>query len=188
MTNIRKSLQKLGALTLLSAAMAVPNLSQASAIVGPGGQIFATGGNVQVEVLPSSSGYTNEIDFFYGVSLSSLTFIGFDNFITTVNLGAFSTGQELVFGIRGPEGTFLMGGGSRNADGRIHANVANDFIASGFSEAWYVGFEDLYGGGDRDYNDAIIRVSQTTPVPEPGTLGLLGLGLAGLGMFRRRKA
>ena len=42
-------------------------------------------------------------------------------------------------------------------------------------------------GGDRDFQDMIVRVKITSAsVPEPSSVVLLGLGIIGLGIARRR--
>lgn len=52
---------------------------------------------------------------------------------------------------------------------------------------YILAWEDLSGGGDRDYDDMVLMVESVKPVPEPGTLILLGSGLAGIGLLGRRK-
>ncbi len=126
-----------------------------------GGQLFSAGGEVQVEVAPAGFAlYTSELWLFEP---------GPPQFIATnrdaglvVNLGPFDPGVELVFGIvvRETGWTFKMGPGERNPDGIPHAAV--EFIAEG--EA-IVGFEDLYGGGDRDYDD-VVFIFRGSIVPE----------------------
>ena len=139
---------------LLLAAVTGP----AAAVPILGGQLFYTGGTVTIESLPVTSGYTTELGL-YDSSFTRLINLMYDEpsgVIATFDPGALgaSIGGELFFGIRvvpgGPE--YFMGTASRNPDGILHAIV--DDLGGG---VFVVGFEDLFGGGDRDFDDNRFR-------------------------------
>jgi hypothetical protein len=119
-----------------------------------------------------------------------------------VSLGAMSAGTKLDFllhsndingGISGNDakGNNVKGVWSLNQalnpDGLQHA------IAYYYKDYLVLGFEDLWGGGDKDYNDTVFAIDigegnarTTTSVPEPSeTMALFGL--AGLGFLKTRR-
>lgn len=96
-----------------------------------------------------SAGYTSDVY----LSEPSLQYIATGHVTpsgTEVDLGFFVEGQELVFAIYVHDTGlwFYSGPGDRNPDGAVHAAVTD--LGGG---AFHIGFEDLYGGGDLDYND-----------------------------------
>jgi hypothetical protein len=168
--------------TLTVALVFAAGTGTASAQTGVGGQLFATGGTVELDVRPASALFVTELflaneDGTRGPTLALNTEVG-----KHVVIGPFPAGRELVFGIfvRNTGETFLMGPGSRNRDGVPHAAVTQ--IAE---RVFDVGFEDTLGGGDRDYNDNVFRFTgnlapneppvandQTLTTPEDTPLGL----------------
>ncbi|MCG3171427.1 MAG: hypothetical protein CALGDGBN_03048 [Pseudomonadales bacterium] len=182
-------------LALLGAAALSLVSVTASAAPVLGAQLYYAGGTVTVTSLPVTSGYTSELGL-YDSSFTRLGYImndepaGVTVDITSLISGSgISAGDELIFGIRilGPGYEYFMGGAGRNPDQLMHATV--DVTSTSPVYTAIVGFEDLYGGGDLDYDDNKFRFEGgiRSDVPVPGTLGLLGLGLAGLGLTRRRK-
>ena len=172
-----------GLLSLGTAASAAPVL---------GAQLFWSGGDITVTVQPATAGFVSELKLF---SADPDIFIALNTDVgTTVTIAAATLdvshdiGDELVFGIfvRNTSETYVMGPGSRNVDGLIHAAIDN--LGGGLLR---VGFEDIRGGGDRDYDDNVFDFRggvRTGTVPEPGSLALVGLALVGAGALSRRKA
>jgi len=75
---------------------------------------------------------------------------------TQVNLGTFPAGTELIFrlDVLNSGYSYYTGAAERNPDSEIHVRI--DSTESG---AYRFGFEDLYGGGDHDYDDCVFEVS-----------------------------
>jgi hypothetical protein len=73
-----------------------------------------------------------------------------------VDLGRFAPGDMLVLGIkvRDTGETFYAGPPSWNPDEEIHSAITYLGDCS-----WRIGFEDLYGGGDQDFDDILMVLS-----------------------------
>ncbi|WP_339377805.1 PEP-CTERM sorting domain-containing protein [Merismopedia glauca] len=175
------------------AAITVAGVAQnaeAASIIGQ--KVYSTGGDITLKVLPATAGYTSELHLYTP---------GYEQFITTnrnadqtYTLSGIPKGLELIFGIyvTNTGDTFKMGDGSRNLDALAHAAV--DVVKP---NKFLVGFEDLFGGGDQDYDDNVFEFTQGittnsngTPVPEPSTMiGTLAFSvLGGAALLKKRKS
>ena len=113
------------------------------------------------------------------------------------NLGTVAAGTTLDFflnsnGYQNPNGTILYADAERNVDGLQHALA---FEYEGFV---VLAFEDIVGGGDRDFNDVVFALNigdanlasiNREGVPEPKTI--VGLLLApllfGIRQYKRQR-
>ena len=182
----------------LVALLATP--AQATPIVEQ--TLVATGGDVVVTFVSNGAWYVSEL-YLDGLDSNAIFNSSTTAEGTSINLGNFDTDVELIFKLLVLQtgDLFYTGDAARNVDGLVHAVVSN------VAGQVLVGFEDIFGGGDRDYNDlvfAFTNVSAVAPggsgpsgagggstvptaVDEPGTLLLFGSGLAGLVLMMKRR-
>ena len=105
---------------------------------------------------------------------------------TIVNLGSFSADSAINFQINvlTTGYSFVTGLASDNLDGVVHA-----FLSKGADGQILIGFEDVFGGGDQDFDDVLLSLYET-PLPAGFLLflsGVAGMGLVSrAGLFRRK--
>lgn len=172
--------------TLMAAVALTATLAAPQAHAGLGDMLFAMGGNIDLRFEGSDALFSSVVSVNGSPEIfpNHTTPVG-----TTVDLGSFTEGTPLdvVLHVLTTGDRFHSGPGDLNSDGLPHA-----LVSVGENGRTFVSFEDLVGGGDRDFNDhmfSLNNVRAVPAIPEPSTYALLlaGLGVVGfIGRQRRR--
>ena len=148
------------------------------------------GGPVSVYYLGAESAYTS--DLYFGDTLLFNNGPG-PTVGTRFDLGYIPDGTQLQFSlhVRNTGLTFVSGSG--NPDGYMHFNIYDYIGDPSLPNGVMARVEDLWRGGDKDHNDLVFVVAilglepdVPVPTPEPGALALVGLGLMGIWMRRKK--
>lgn len=101
--------------------------------------------------------------------------------------GYHDKGSFVIFGnIVADTGDSWYSSDSMNSDGLNHMRYAELTLPDGTS-ALLIGFEDLKGGGDLDFNDTMVLFTNVSPVPEPSTYLMMAIGLVVLRFATRSR-
>ncbi|HEU4725629.1 MAG TPA: DUF4114 domain-containing protein [Candidatus Eisenbacteria bacterium] len=188
---------------LLAASLASPRTAGAFPVIYDG-RFFYTGGDITIDFMHNDTLFDEALELRTALGrfdLATGSKAGSGVTLTMQQLAemGIGVGDELDFAlhVQNTGHDFFLGSGDRNADGLSHA-----YIRPSVGNRYFVGFEDLMGGGDRDYNDTIFRFSggmATIPVAlaapsarlaevgEPSLLLLLLPAIGLLGLKRRAK-
>lgn len=86
-------------------------------------------------------------------------------------------GTEVVFTYHVQDtGNWFYSDTKFNDDGINHIFWSSFNLKDG-TPAVLIGFEDIWGGGDWDFNDSLVMFTNVSPVPEPSTYLMLLAGL-----------
>lgn len=151
--------------------------------------IYDTGGTNRIEIFNGANDTNSIAALQWDLNTNAVSLTRSDNNgITFTDFGVLGTIEHLSFGfyLESVQGIFFSEN-SLNAGGLDYLVVLQGLVA----DAWTLGFEDLLGLGDRDYNDFVVGISDVLPtsqqVPEPVPLLMLGLGLLYIGFQSKRR-
>lgn len=158
--------------------------------------IASATGNITAYFFSSNASYSSQIGL--RVNGTSTGIFGLPNhgssYGSSINLGNVSAGDVLEFELQVLNtGASWFSNPSSNSDGINHVNATpfagDDIIPAGT----HVGFEDLPGQSDFDYNDhefvfTNVGNGRVAEAPEPESLTILGIALIALGVFRKKRA
>lgn len=173
-------------LALVAMLLSVVNVAKASLMLG-GDLIVAEDGDVIITVLEINAVFSNDLFLFTDDGIDDNDLFISNNQTTPTgsqfNIGNYSAGDSLLFYIYVMNTDYIYYSGNDetlNPDNILHTMVDNEYAEN----AVFVGFEDLFEGGDLDFDDVTFSISnvdanqQEPSVPEPASFLLMLLSMA----------
>lgn len=147
----------------------------------------STGAQTVLQVTGDGSVKINLVDTGVNLTINSEGKYDFGFYLdSSANSGGGLFKSETALNADGVDHMFAYQGVGQDVD--LDGSAADTTFGIGefTTDEYILAWEDLYNGGDEDYTDFVVMIESITPVPEPALAMLLGAGLVGLGLSRRK--